>query len=83
MVSVGTSYGGGENMVNAGVTLRIGDGETQKYPSKKVMAQKINDLESVVAAQNERLASQNDRLADQNEKIEELTRLVNSLINNK
>ena len=69
MVSVGTSYGGGENMVNAGVTLRIGDGETQKYPSKKVMAQKINDLESVVA--------------DQNNKIEELTKLVNTLINNK
>lgn len=54
-------------MVNAGVTLRIGDGETQKYPSKKVMAQKINDLETVVA--------------DQNSKIEELTRLVNTLIN--
>lgn len=67
MFSVGTSFGGGENMVNAGVTLRIGDGETQKYPSKKVMAQKINDLETVVA--------------DQNSKIEELTRLVNTLIN--
>ena len=67
MFSVGTSYGGGENMVNAGVTLRIGEGETQKYPSKKVMAQKINDLETVVA--------------DQNSKIEELTRLVNTLIN--
>ena len=67
MFSVGTSFGGGENMVNAGVTLRIGDGETQNYPSKKVMAQKITDLESVVA--------------DQNSKIEELTRLVNTLIN--
>ena len=49
LVSIGSSYGGGENMINAGVTFRIGDGETINYPSKKVMAQKITDLESVVS----------------------------------
>ncbi|WP_304941387.1 YadA-like family protein [Veillonella sp. R32] len=66
MFSIGTSLGGGENMVNAGVTLRVGDGETENYPARKVMAQQIKDLQSVVNTQNE--------------KIEQLTQLVNTLV---
>lgn len=67
LVSIGTSYGGGENMINAGVTWRIGEGETKVYPSKTVMAQEIDDLKSVVS--------------EQQDQIEELKKLVNSLIN--
>ena len=67
MFSIGTSYGGGENMINAGVTWRIGEGETKVYPSKTVMAQEIDDLKTVVSEQQ-----------DQNE---ELKKLVNTLIN--
>ena len=67
MFSIGTSYGGGENMINAGVTWRIGEGETKVYPSKTVMAQEIDDLKSVVS--------------EQQDQIEELKKLVNSLIN--
>ncbi|SUP42727.1 ESPR-type extended signal peptide-containing protein [Veillonella criceti] len=66
MFSIGTSLGGGENMVNAGVTLRVGDGETENYPARKVMAQQIKDLQSVVDTQNA--------------KIEQLTQLVNTLV---
>ena len=67
MFSIGTSYGGGENMINAGVTWRIGEGETKAYPSKTVMAQEIDELKTVVS--------------EQQDQIEELKKLVNTLIN--
>ena len=70
MVSIGSSYGGGENMVNAGVTWRIGEGGTGNYQSKGAMAQEINSLRSVVDEQNSKLASQNDKIEAQNSKIE-------------
>ena len=84
LVSLGTSYGGGENMVNAGVTWRVGEGETGNYSSKQAMAQEISSLKSVVSdqssqlqaqnskieAQSEQLSAQNDRLEAQNSKIE-------------
>ena len=79
LVSIGSSYGGGENMINAGVTFRIGDGETINYPSKKVMAQKITDLESVVSQQNNKLEAQSEQLEAQNKKIEELMKAVAAL----
>ncbi len=70
MVSIGSSYGGGENMVNAGVTWRFGEGGTGNYQSKGAMAQEINNLRSVVDEQNSKLASQNDKIEAQNNKIE-------------
>ena len=70
MVSIGSSYGGGENMVNAGVTWRFGEGGTSNYESKGAMAQEINNLRSVVDEQNSKLASQNDKIEAQNSKIE-------------
>ena len=79
LVSIGSSYGGGENMINAGVTFQIGDGETINYPSKKVMAQKITDLESVVSQQNNKLEAQSEQLEAQNKKIEELMKAVAAL----
>ena len=69
MVSIGSSYGGGENMVNAGVTWRIGEGGSGNYQSKGAMAQEIDSLRSVVNQQNDKLAAQNDELAAQNNKI--------------
>lgn len=79
LVSIGSSYGGGENMINAGVTFRIGDGETINYLSKKVMAQKITDLESVVSQQNDKIEAQSEQLNEQNKKIEELMAAVAAL----
>ena len=68
-----------KNMINAGVTFRIGDGETINYPSKKVMAQKITDLESVVSQQNDKIEAQSEQLNEQNKKIEELMAAVAAL----
>ena len=76
MVSIGSSYGGGENMVNAGVTWRIGEGETGTYPSKQAMAQRINNLESALSQQHEQIEAQN-------QKIEELMAAMAELTKNK
>ena len=62
MVSIGSSYGGGENMVNAGVTWRIGEGETGTYPSKQAMAQRINNLESAYLSNMNKLKLRTKRL---------------------
>ncbi len=86
MVSIGTSYGGGENMVNAGVTWRVGEGETANYPSKQAMAQEIDSLKSVVAdqsgqlqAQNSKIEAQSEQLEEQNKKIEQLMQAIAEL----
>ena len=70
MVSIGSSYGGGENMVNAGVTLRIGQGETRTYSSQDAVSQELNNLKSVVEQQNRKLEDQSNQIAAQNNKIE-------------
>ncbi|WP_390576631.1 ESPR-type extended signal peptide-containing protein [Megasphaera massiliensis] len=69
LVSIGSSYGGGENMVNAGVTWRIGEGGSGNYQSKGAMAQEINDLRSVVDEQNSKLASQSSQIESQSEQL--------------
>ena len=86
MVSIGTSYGGGENMVNAGVTWRVGEGETANYPSKQAMAQEIDSLKSVVSdqsgqlqAQNSKIEAQSQQLEEQNKKIEQLMQAIAEL----
>ena len=76
MFSIGSSYGGGENMVNAAVTWRIGEGSSNTYSSKKAMANEIDSLKSVVSQQN-------DKLEAQNQKIEELMAAVAELTKNK
>ncbi|WP_263634684.1 ESPR-type extended signal peptide-containing protein [Megasphaera massiliensis] len=79
LFSIGASYGGGENMVNAGVTWRIGEGETKNYPSKQVMAQEIDTLKSALAQQNDKIESQSEQLEEQNKKIEQLMQAIENL----
>lgn len=86
LVSLGTSYGGGENMVNAGVTWRVGEGETGNYSSKQAMAQEISSLKSVVSdqssqlqAQNSKIEAQSQQLEEQNKKIEQLMQAIAEL----
>ena len=79
LFSIGASYGGGENLVNAGVTWRIGEGETKAYPSKQVMAQEIDTLKSELAQQNDKIEAQSEQLEAQNRKIEELLQAVAAL----
>lgn len=88
MFSLGSSFGGGENMVNAGVTWRVGAGQTTNYGSSQAMAQEIdslrsvvNDQQSMIQSQNQKLDTQSAQLEEQKQRIEELTQLVNTLVN--
>lgn len=75
-------------MVNAGVTWRVGAGQTTNYGSSQAMAQEIdnlrgvvNDQQSMIQSQNQKLDTQSAQLEEQKQRIEELTELVNSLVN--
>ena len=57
MFSVGGSFGGGENMVNAGLSLKLGQGN-HVSTSKVAMAKEIEELHNIVKKQ----AAQIDRL---------------------
>lgn len=81
MVSIGGSFGGGENMLNAGVAWRIGKGTTMTT-SRVAMAKEIQKLKAIVEQQNEKL-QENDTLRAQVEKqdkeIAELKAMVQQL----
>jgi len=51
MLSVGGSFGGGENMVNAGVSVKVGQGNNVST-SKVAMAREIKELRAIVEKQN-------------------------------
>lgn len=55
MFSVGGSFGGGENMVNAGVSLKIGGG-SHVSNSRVAMAKEIRDLRQALADQAAEIA---------------------------
>lgn len=65
MFSVGGSFGGGENMVNAGVSFKLGQGN-HVSTSRVAMGKEILDLRKVVAKQDG--------------EIQELKQLVNRLV---
>jgi antitoxin (DNA-binding transcriptional repressor) of toxin-antitoxin stability system len=64
MVSVGGSFGNGENMINAGVSFKLGQGN-HVSTSRVAMAKELKDMRAVVAQQAEQIAK--------------LTELVNAL----
>lgn len=49
MLSVGGSMGGGENMVNAGVSIKLGAGSSHVSTSRVAMAKAIESLRGTVA----------------------------------
>ena len=51
MFSVGGSFGGGENMVNAGVSLKLGQGN-HVSTSRVALAKEVEDLKAIVKAQS-------------------------------
>ena len=51
MFSVGGSFGGGENMVNAGVSVKLGQGN-HVSTSRVALAKEIEDLKAIVKAQS-------------------------------
>ncbi|WP_300624069.1 S-layer homology domain-containing protein [uncultured Megasphaera sp.] len=66
MFSVGGSMGGGENMVNAGVSLKIGAGSSNVTTSRVAMAKEIKSMRDIVAKQDAQ--------------IQKLTAMVNALV---
>jgi autotransporter adhesin len=64
MFSVGGSFGNGENMINAGVSFKLGQGN-HVSTSRVAMAKELKDMRAVVAQQAEQIAK--------------LTELVNAL----
>ena len=83
MFSLGGSFGGGENMVNAGVSFKLGSGSNGTSTSKAVMAKKINSLNETIASQEAKLAEQDKKIEDQAAKIEKLEAMINKLLDDK
>lgn len=55
MFSIGGSFGGGENMINAGVSVKLGQGN-HVSTSRVAMAKEIRDLRELVATQMAEMA---------------------------
>lgn len=69
MFSIGGAFGNGEDMINAGVSVKVGSGESKTTTSKAAMAKKINELQDVVATQHQQLEEQKADMAKQDAKI--------------
>lgn len=54
MLSMGASFGGGENMINAGVSVKVGQGNNITN-SRVALAKEVEDLKAIVKAQNEEI----------------------------
>ena len=69
MFSIGGAFGNGEDMLNAGVSVKVGSGESKTTTSKAAMAKKINELQQVVTTQHQQLEEQKADMAKQDAKI--------------
>ena len=69
MFSIGGAFGNGEDMINAGVSVKVGSGESKPTTSKAAMAKKINELQQVVTTQHQQLEEQKADMAKQDAKI--------------
>lgn len=79
MFSLGGSMGSGENLINAGVTFKLGKSSPYAGYSKAALTTviaeqktQINSLETKVATQNEKLAAQDQTIAKQQAQIESI-----------
>ena len=73
MFSIGGSFGNGEEMMNAGVSVKVGSGKGGATTSKAVMARRIQELEMNNAAQQERLDAQEAE-------IQELKDMIHNMV---
>ena len=63
MFSIGASFGGGENMINAGVSFKLGSGGSGITTSKTVMAKKIKEQDELLKAQDAKMKEQDEKIA--------------------
>lgn len=69
MFSLGTNFGNGENMFNAGLSFKIGQGGSGITTSKTAMAKKIESLENTVDQQDKKIAELEALVKEQGEMI--------------
>ena len=82
MFSIGGSFGGGENMLNAGVSFKLGQGN-HVSTSRTMMAKEIESLKAVVKEQNEKLQENENlraKVDKQDKEIAELKAMVQQLV---
>ncbi len=69
MFSLGTNFGNGENMINAGVSFKFGQkGKTSN--NRLVISKEVTELRSTVARQDEQIKKQDDQLKKQSEQLQ-------------
>ena len=73
MFSIGGAFGNGEDMINAGVSVKVGSGESKTTTSKAAMAKEINALREIVATQQANVEKQEAR-------IQELEKMIQKLV---
>lgn len=73
ILSLGTSFGDGENMVNAGVSVKFGRGKSMAE-RRKEMAEEVSVMRDEMKSQNDRIAELEEMLKKQSELIEKLSK---------
>ena len=73
MFSIGGAFGNGEDMINAGVSVKVGSGESKTTTSKAAMAKEIKELRDIVATQQANMEKQEAR-------IQELEKMIQKLV---
>ena len=73
MFSIGGAFGNGEDMINAGVSVKVGSGESKTTTSKAAMAKEIKELRGIVVAQQASMEKQEAR-------IQELEKMIQKLV---
>ena len=72
MVSVGTNFGNGENMVNAGVSFKLGQGSSYAGTSKAELVEENRKLKANDAAQDQKIQKQEQEIQELKKALEEL-----------
>ena len=72
MFSVGTNFGNGENMVNAGVSFKLGQGSSYAGVSKAELAEENQKLKANDAAQDQKIQKQEKEIQELKKALEEL-----------
>lgn len=73
ILSLGTSFGDGENMVNVGVSVKFGRGKSMAE-RRKEMAEEVSVMRDEMKSQNDRIAELEEMLKKQSELIEKLSK---------
>ena len=71
MFSMGTNFGNGENMINAGVTFKLGT-KNHTTSNKYLLSKEVTTLRATVAQQNAQLKQQSNEIKELREMVSKL-----------